>query len=61
VLCDEPTGNLDADTAATVVGLLKQLHERQRTILVVVTHSDRVADRFDRRFTIERGHLRIGG
>jgi lipoprotein-releasing system ATP-binding protein len=58
VLCDEPTGNLDADTAETVVGLLKQLHERQRTILVVVTHSDRVADRFDRRFTIERGRLK---
>jgi lipoprotein-releasing system ATP-binding protein len=57
VLCDEPTGNLDADTADTVAALLLQLHERHRTIMLVVTHSDRLASRFGRRWRIERGKL----
>ena len=57
VLCDEPTGNLDADSANRVADLLLSLHEQQRTILVVVTHSDALARRFERRWRIERGSL----
>src|SRR5918993_1131497 len=37
ILCDEPTGNLDADTAQIVADLLIQLHGRQKGIMVVVT------------------------
>jgi lipoprotein-releasing system ATP-binding protein len=57
VLCDEPTGNLDADTAANVTDLLLRLHHAQRTILVVVTHSAALAERFPRRWSMKNGVL----
>ena len=57
LLCDEPTGNLDADSADRVAELLVALHERQRTVLLVVTHSASLAARFARRWRIERGRL----
>ena len=57
LLCDEPTGNLDADTAATVTDLILRLHRAQPTILVVVTHSAELAKRFDRQWTMNRGQL----
>ena len=57
LLCDEPTGNLDADSADRVADLLVALHQRQRTILLVVTHSLALAQRFARRWRIERGRL----
>jgi len=55
LLCDEPTGNLDRATAGTVSDLLFRLHEDSRTILVVVTHSQELAERFDRRFELREG------
>ncbi len=57
VLCDEPTGNLDRDTADTVGELLQMLHERQQSVMLVVTHSERLAARFERQWRIERGRL----
>jgi lipoprotein-releasing system ATP-binding protein len=57
VLCDEPTGNLDAEAAAGVTALLLDLHRRHRTILVVVTHSLTVAGMLAIRFELGRGHL----
>ena len=57
LLCDEPTGNLDADSAERVAALLVALHERQGTVLLVVTHSAALAERFSRRWRIERGRL----
>jgi lipoprotein-releasing system ATP-binding protein len=50
LLCDEPTGNLDHHSAATVASLLFDLHRDQQTILIVVTHSAELAARFPRRF-----------
>jgi lipoprotein-releasing system ATP-binding protein len=58
VLCDEPTGNLDADTAAVVTDLLLRLHREQQTIMVVVTHSAALAERFPRRWSMTHGELR---
>jgi len=46
LLCDEPTGNLDHASAANVAELLLELHRRQETILVVVTHSAELAAKF---------------
>jgi lipoprotein-releasing system ATP-binding protein len=57
LLCDEPTGNLDAETAAVVADLLIRLHAEQQTIMIVVTHSDALGSRFDRRWTMQRGAL----
>jgi lipoprotein-releasing system ATP-binding protein len=57
VLCDEPTGNLDADSAATVASLLLDLHHRHKTILIVVTHSPVLAERMPIRFELDHGVL----
>jgi lipoprotein-releasing system ATP-binding protein len=58
VLCDEPTGNLDQKSAVKVASLLLDLHRRQQNILIVVTHSERLAAEFQVRFEIDEGHVR---
>jgi lipoprotein-releasing system ATP-binding protein len=58
VLCDEPTGNLDPASADIVANLLIDLHHRLRNILIVVTHSDRLASQFPIRFELTEGRLR---
>ena len=57
LLCDEPTGNLDHASAATVAELLLELHRRQETILVVVTHSAELAARFPVRYELQEQRL----
>ena len=52
VLCDEPTGNLDRAAAENVASLLLDLHRRQQTILVVVTHSAALAAKLPIRFEL---------
>jgi lipoprotein-releasing system ATP-binding protein len=58
VLCDEPTGNLDARSAAAVGDLLSRLPTERHAALVVVTHSPALAARFTRRYEIEDCRLR---
>jgi lipoprotein-releasing system ATP-binding protein len=57
VLCDEPTGNLDHQSAEAVAALLMALHETQPTILVVVTHNLELAQRFGARYRISDARL----
>lgn len=57
LLCDEPTGNLDQRSAERVAALLLELHGRQQTILVVVTHSADLAARFPTRFELSEQRL----
>jgi lipoprotein-releasing system ATP-binding protein len=52
LLCDEPTGNLDRAAADNVTDVLLDLHHRQNTILVVVTHSADLAKRLPIRFNL---------
>ena len=52
LLCDEPTGNLDRASAEQVASLLLDLHREQHGILIVVTHSAQLADRFPIRFEL---------
>ena len=57
LFADEPTGNLDTATGATVIELLFGLNEEEGTTLVLVTHDNGLADRCQRKFTMTAGHL----
>ena len=57
LLCDEPTGNLDRESAETVTSLLFQLHRSQETILLVVTHNATLAERCRVRYRLDRQRL----
>jgi lipoprotein-releasing system ATP-binding protein len=61
LLCDEPTGNLDQDAADNVASILLDLHRRDRTILVIVTHSSRLAAKCPKRFELANGRLHAAG
>ncbi|MET7522334.1 ABC transporter ATP-binding protein [Streptomyces sp. NPDC005248] len=56
LLCDEPTGNLDTETASAILDLLDRLHEDGMTI-AVITHDAQVAARGQRTITIRDGVL----
>jgi lipoprotein-releasing system ATP-binding protein len=57
VLADEPTGNLDRATAEQVGDLLAELPETYEVMLLVVTHSPALAERFKRRYALREGRL----
>jgi lipoprotein-releasing system ATP-binding protein len=58
LLCDEPTGNLDRVAADAVASLLVDMHAARKTILVVVTHSAVLAERFATRYEMVNGGLK---
>ena len=55
LLCDDPTGHLDSDTAARVLDLIDALHSEFGFALVLATHDGDVAARLDRRLELEDG------
>ena len=57
LFADEPTGNLDTTTGATVVELLFGLNKEEGTTLVLVTHDNILADRCQRKYIMTAGHL----
>ncbi len=57
LFADEPTGNLDTTTGATVVELLFGLNKEEGTTLVLVTHDSTLADRCQRKYIMTAGHL----
>ncbi len=57
LLADEPTGSLDHATGAAIMDLMFALNREQGTTLVLVTHDRQLADRCERRLTIEAGQL----
>lgn len=57
ILADEPTGNLDSANGDKVIELLFNLHKRQGTALVIVTHDQDIAKRCDIRVFIKDGSV----
>ena len=57
LLADEPTGSLDYATGETIMELMFQLNREQGTTLVLVTHDRGIAQRCERRITIEAGRI----
>ena len=57
LLADEPTGNLDQNTGAQVIGLMFDLARQRGAAVIFVTHDPALAARADRVFTMTRGEL----
>jgi lipoprotein-releasing system ATP-binding protein len=57
LLADEPTGNLDRTTADSIATLLLDLQRERNAILVVVTHSEKLAASMQRRIELDSGKL----
>ncbi|MFD3481566.1 ABC transporter ATP-binding protein [Streptomyces sp. NPDC058665] len=57
LFADEPTGNLDEDTADGIVDIFRQLAHEQHKCVVVVTHSQTLAARSDRTLTLRKGKV----
>ncbi|MCA0937586.1 ABC transporter ATP-binding protein [Vibrio alginolyticus] len=58
LFADEPTGNLDHQTADKVIELLFELNEQHGTTLILVTHDSHLAERCDRVYRMEAGELK---
>ena len=57
LLCDEPTGNLDRATAASLLSLFTELNEKDGITIVAVTHSEQMAEIATRILRLESGRL----
>ncbi|OAM27396.1 MULTISPECIES: lipoprotein-releasing ABC transporter ATP-binding protein LolD [Eikenella] len=58
LLADEPTGNLDRKNATHALEMMLELKHELGTALIVVTHDEQLAKRFDRVLTMDDGSLR---
>lgn len=57
ILADEPVGNLDTQTSATIISLLHELAHSEQTTVIAVTHDLTLADQADRVFRLQDGRL----
>jgi putative ABC transport system ATP-binding protein len=57
ILADEPTAALDSQRAGTVMDLLRKVAQEQRSAVIVVTHDEKIFDRFDHIYTLRDGVL----
>ncbi len=59
ILADEPTGNLDEDTAAEITAILKDSAHKSGKCVVIVTHSNDLAKEADVIFRLRKGELQV--
>jgi putative ABC transport system ATP-binding protein len=57
LLCDEPTGNLDADTGRQVLKALRDLNKQEHATIVLVTHNTSIAPMADRVVRLHNGSV----
>src|SRR5690348_1955656 len=57
LLADEPTGNLDSHTGADILALIRDLHQRLESTVVIVTHDMTVAQRCERTIALRDGRI----
>ena len=57
ILADEPTGNLDEDTAAEVISILKECAHEMNKCVIIVTHSNDLAKQADTIFRLKKGKM----
>ena len=57
ILADEPTGNLDEDTAAEIISILKECAHQMEKCVVIVTHSNELAKQADVILRLKKGQL----
>ena len=59
LFADEPTGNLDATTGASIIDLLLELTSKYQRTLIAVTHDPQLATRGDRELLIKDGNIQL--
>lgn len=59
IVADEPTGNLDEDTEETIIDLFRDCAHKEDKIVIIVTHSKRVAEHADIVLKLKRGELSV--
>jgi ABC-type lipoprotein export system ATPase subunit len=57
LLADEPTGNLDTKSSASIMSLLGDIHEREGSTLVIVTHDLGIAEHAARQVGMQDGQV----
>src|SRR5205814_7279922 len=57
VLADEPTGNLDSANGRHIMDLLREIHDKRGTTIVLVTHDRELADMADSRLVLRDGRV----
>lgn len=57
LLADEPTGSLDNENTISLIKLLKKINKLHKTSIIIVTHSDMVAEIADKQYSLNKGAL----
>jgi putative ABC transport system ATP-binding protein len=57
LLADEPTGNLDTSTGQEILALIRDLHARLKSTVLIVTHDMSVAESCERTIALRDGHI----
>lgn len=61
LLCDEPTANLDTETARSVIELFRDITRKNNTVTIIATHDERLADACDTVYDFRDGEVSVRG